>query len=171
MRPFIKFEKTQVSFHSKAARINNESMPISDKDTERCNNWIDSYRNALESKDKADTLLNIGREMYNWLNGEAGIMDRLVNEETGNPLIVDFIGTGGRRTQGTLRFLQAPWELLADEQGHLAAGTDLKFCPVRRINDPENETEPSQYRLCTVFMAAEPRDTKNPLSYEDEESS
>ncbi|MCP4107331.1 MAG: CHAT domain-containing protein, partial [Desulfobacteraceae bacterium] len=47
----------------------------------------------------------------------------------------------------------------------------LKFCPVRRINDPENETEPSQYRLCTVFMAAEPRDTKNPLSYEDEESS
>ncbi len=168
VRASIRFEKTRVAVHCEAAGVKHQSRTIGEGDFERCGGWIDTYRNAIGKKDAAETFLNIGQDMYDWLNGGVGIMDRLAGVD--RMLVADFIVAGGRRGRETLRFLEAPWELLADESGHLAADEYLKFCPVRRIGEPGEPDEPSPYRLSVVFMAAEPRDSNVPLSYEAEEA-
>ncbi len=69
-----------------------------------------------------------------------------------------------------LRFLEVPWELMAKQDQRLSAHPDLAFCPVRRIGKASEPRTPSEYRLSTFFMMAEPRGQGTPLRYEEEET-
>ncbi|MCP4694917.1 MAG: CHAT domain-containing protein, partial [Desulfobacterales bacterium] len=145
-----------------------EWRPIGEKEKSRFSDWITSYRRALGSADAAETLLNIGRDIFGWLNGDEGWMERVL-EVVNPPFFMEF--TIRRRPDPDARaFLEVPWELMADETGHLAADPHTIFCPVRRIGKRGEPAEPSEYRLSTVFMAAAPRGGDSPLRYEEEES-
>lgn len=132
--------------------------------------WIDSYNHAVKQYNNREQLLNIGRAIFAWLDGDQGWLgEYLENPEC--PFVIEFqIPVRSSETQKA--FIEAPWELLANETGHLAKNPDLKFCPIRRIGDEsENKREVSKYKLNTVFMAASPRHVKPVLAYEQEESS
>jgi len=167
MRPQIRYEKERLVIEYGDRR---ETRPLKKDDSGKFDQWIEVYRDALKTNDNAEKLLQTGREIYNWLNGDAGHMDTLLDNVSDNPLIVEFVVTGRRPAPEALQFLEVPWELLADESGHLAADQYLSFCPVRRIGEPEPAELPSEYRLSAVFMAAEPENGGSPLNYEAEEA-
>ena len=69
-----------------------------------------------------------------------------------------------------MQFLQAPWELLADDKGFLAQDAALRFSPFRRLGTPQAAPELSEYRFGLVFMAGAPRGSDE-LDYDGEEIS
>ena len=99
-----------------------------------------------------------------------------IKESCVSPLIVEF--TVPLRPNDQQRaFLNVPWELLADTNGHWAKRGDLLFTPVRRFGKRSDPLAASQYRLSTVFMAASPRDVQmvrfgalQELHFEEEEA-
>ncbi|MFP4033311.1 MAG: CHAT domain-containing protein, partial [Desulfococcaceae bacterium] len=152
-----------------------EERTLSDNDFQTFRRWIETYRNCLRKSDEAAVLLRIGREMYHWLNGALGAMDRLL-DDGGPPVAVEFRipkrrpRPGNPTHQNELTFLDVPWELLAEDGVHLAGDDYTQFCPVRRIGNPTAPEPPSEFRLSAVFMAAEPRDAHSHLRYEAEET-
>lgn len=66
-------------------------------------------------------------------------------------------------------FLQVPWELLADHQGHLAFDAIRPYCPVRRLGKPAQPPKPDDLCLGLTFMAAAPRGAEE-LDYGAEEN-
>ncbi len=141
-----------------------------DADFDKFKEWIDSYNHAVKQSDNRELLLKIGRDIFSWLNrGQDWLVEYLKNPES--PFVIEF-RIPVRSSEVQKAFIEAPWELLADETGHLAKDPDLKFCPIRRIgNESDKKREPSKYKLNTVFMAASPRHVKPVLAYEQEESS
>ncbi len=67
--------------------------------------WNVSYRLAMPTLDNSRTLLAINREIYSWLDGDAGRMERLLESFDGHPWIVEF-GVGARPGEDALRFLE-----------------------------------------------------------------
>lgn len=114
----------------------------------------------------AAALLALGRELYDWLNGEQGWLRQLRQVVT-----ADF----GLELRGPLEpddvewaVLNAPWELLADEKGFLAEDIILGFAPVRRLGQPKASPPLDAYRLGVAFMASTPRGVVD-LDFEHEE--
>jgi CHAT domain-containing protein len=130
--------------------------------------WITTYQ-AIKKIDKnEEQLLELGKNLFNWLNGADWLSRVLDNVDA--PFFIEF-QIPKRASEAQHAFTEAPWELLADDKGHLAKDPFIKFCPLRRIG--WNITEPpvpSKYWLNTVFMAASPRDVEPMLAYEKEES-
>jgi len=142
---------------------------VAGKDTSSFKSWIKFYHLAVEKDDNREELLKIGQEIYNWLNRDDHWIEKLL--KTGEvPLFIEFV-IPKRENDAQTAFIDVPFELLADENGHLAKDPGVKFCPVRRIGESgKKPPEPSEYRLSTLFMAAEPRNAGVPLSYEHEEN-
>ena len=65
--------------------------------------------------------------------------------------------------------MHAPWEILADAEGFLAARMNLQFAPLRRIGLKGNSPGPAPYRLALMFMAAAPEGVAE-LAFEAEEN-
>ena len=147
-----------------------EFKELTPADFDRFDAWIAGYRLALGRPDAPGSLLAIGREMYRWLDGNVRRMERTIMASSPVPLVAEF-RVGERPSPEELAFLETPWELLADEHGHLAADARVRFSPVRRIGAPSREEGPSLYRLSAVFMAAEVRNGGGRLQYEREEAS
>ncbi|EGV27914.1 hypothetical protein ThidrDRAFT_4293, partial [Thiorhodococcus drewsii AZ1] len=126
--------------------------------------WSTRYAQAVRTGDPVD-LLAIGREIFDWLdaNGWAsgwagGTGARLLEirvTDPGSPL--------GRA------LLDAPWELLADRNGHLAGDAVQLFELVRRIGPAAEPVKPIHSDLQVIFMAAAPEGQKI-LDFEAEES-
>lgn len=142
----------------------------SDADFDKFKEWIDSYNHAVKQYANREHLLEIGRELFSWLNlGQNWLVKYLKNPQ--RPLMIEF-QIPVKSSQAQKAFIEAPWELLADKTGHLAKDPDLTFCPIRRIGKESDEKRAaSKYKLNTVFMAASPRHVKPELAYEQEESS
>jgi tetratricopeptide (TPR) repeat protein/CHAT domain-containing protein len=142
---------------------------ITSEDLDRFDQWIGSYRLILQSRsrDNRDALFKLGQDIYNWLNGAGGWLKRLFASSSSPPFILDFTVTA-QPGKDELRFLEVPWELLADNQKHLGTAPTIRYCPVRRIGIKGEPWAPSTYRLNTVFMAAAPRGSAS-LRYEEEE--
>ncbi|WP_074769913.1 CHAT domain-containing protein [Magnetospirillum fulvum] len=115
-------------------------------------------------------LLEIGRELYGWLDGRQGWLGDLRRVllppflfEIRAPLVPD---------RAVLAVLRAPWEVLANDRGFLAADSDLGYAPFRRLGEPVAPAKRPQlpaFRLGIAAMASAPRGQRE-LDYEAEES-
>ena len=131
--------------------------------------WIDTYRSAKEQSESNTHLLQLGRRMFQWLDQSDGWFSQGL-ENTAIPLIVEVQIPKRNISHAQHSFVEAPWEVLADEQGFLAKEGTVQYCPVRRIGQPQRPRSASQFRLNTVFMASAPRNLKPELNFELEES-
>jgi tetratricopeptide (TPR) repeat protein len=163
----IRCEESRLVFTDEAAQLFGQSRPLTDRDFQRFQDWADRYRLALADRDPAAALVAIGREMYFWLNGGELWLEQSRQFAT-SPWKLEF-AVPLEPGDNDQRFLNAPWELLADADGHLAARRDLVFCPARRVGRRTKPLAPSPYRLSMVFMAAAPRGVAN-LQFEQEEA-
>lgn len=121
----------------------------------------------LEAEQASAGLLALGRELYAWLEGDAGQLTQL-QERASRPFVFEIRGPRTpTEAQGAL--LWAPWELLANGKGFLAQDALLNFCPVRRLGRAEAAAPLGDYRLGLAFMASAPRG-QQALDYEAEES-
>jgi len=123
--------------------------------------WQETYATNLKTTDPGEVFLALGREMLAWLN-QHGWLNRLRRVTTLELRIDD-----ADQPLATA-FLECPWELLANEKGHLVLEKS-RLQVVRRIGEPEPAPAPSTHRLSTVFMAAAPGGRDN-LFYETEEA-
>jgi hypothetical protein len=145
-----------------------ESRVLDSKAFDRFRTWSDAYRKLLGKTNNSEELLALGREIYQWLDGAEGWLGRSLPSVYPPPAIVEFAAPL-RPSDDQRAFLEVPWELLADQGGHLAWNEDLIYCPLRRLGVPDEPAPSSPYRLSVVFMAAAPRQERN-LRYEEEET-
>jgi len=134
---------------------------------------LDSRYGLLERHTDPDAAIGIGRDFYRRLDGDQHQLNRLL-EEAPRPLILSVHCPRRRPSPAEWALLQAPWELLADDKGYLAADTLLQYSPQRRLGPiptptTQAPTPPDDYRLGLAFMAAAPQDAPV-LDYEAEEA-
>ena len=149
----------QIRCDSNGLRVHRQ---LSDSDFERFKQWSSSYVAALSRELSRHTMLQIGGQMREWLDGGERCLERVLNTAE-PPLVLEFSTV--RADPEAREFLDAPWELLADASGCWAERGSLVYCPVRRL-DP---LPPSPYKLSAVFMAAAPKGVGQ-LRFEDEEA-
>src|SRR5262245_15425503 len=121
-----------------------------------------------KQKDPSAGLSLLGKERFGFLDGEGRHFATLLDRAP-RPLHFEIAATSRRPSAAELTLLRAPWELLANDEGFLAADVRLGFSPLRRLGRPETPPRPDQYRLGVVFMAASPRGQVE-LDYEAEET-
>jgi tetratricopeptide (TPR) repeat protein len=113
------------------------------------------------------TLLQIGRDLHAWLDGSQRWLERLSGQLFG-PFELEVEASSNPDAAGWA-VLHAPWELLADTHGFLAANAERPFAPVRRLGQAAMPLPLDGYRLGIAFMAAAPRGERE-LDYEAEEA-
>lgn len=108
-----------------------ERRGLGPTDAGRFADWRATYRALLDRREAEGDLLRLGGDMAAWLDGGEGWLGRVLRS-CQPPLIVEFQGLdpGDETVQA---FLQAPWELLAGPDGHLAADAIVRYAPVRRL--------------------------------------
>jgi hypothetical protein len=125
------------------------------------------YALARQSGDR-DTLLEIGRALYRWLDGREAWLAALRRQQT-SPFVLEIRGPLDPNA-AEWSVLHAPWELLAPGDGDfLAANAELRFAPVRRLGMPAMPARLDDHRLGVAFMAASPRGQQE-LDFEAEEA-
>jgi len=132
---------------------------------------LNSRYGLLERRTDPNAAIGIGRDLYRRLDGDQRQLSRLL-EEVPRPLILSVHCPRRRPSPAEWALLHAPWELLADDQGYLAADALLQYSPQRRLGPiPTTQvpTPPDDYRLGLAFMAAAPQDAPA-LDYEAEEA-
>ncbi len=67
-----------------------ENRPLSDADTAQLQQWADRHRQLARAKSSSDQpLLDLGREMFAWLDGDTHFLARVL--DTSSPsLLVEF---------------------------------------------------------------------------------
>jgi hypothetical protein len=110
----------------------------------------------------------IGRDFYRWLDGEQHALRRLLDALT-PPLLLTVHCPSRAPSPAEWALLYAPWELLADEAGFLAADALRQFSPLRRLGPVTDVPALDAYRLGLAFMAAAPEGVSE-LDYEAEEA-
>lgn len=126
------------------------------------------YTELLKRKGAAGDLLDLGRDLYRWLDGDSGDLTRLIGDAP-RPLRFEICCTARRPPDGERALLDAPWELLADSNGFLAGDVRLGFALVRRLGRAVEPAAPGEHRLGLAFMAASPEGAVE-LDYEAEET-
>ena len=165
-RTKLSIEDGQLLFCCEDAGVD-DRRPLEGDDHGRFEQWGTAYRHACGQRDAAEKLLELGREMFDWLDGGGRWIER-ARAAARPPWLVEFsVALHPSVVEGA--FLEAPWELLADGADHLAADTELIYCPIRRLAPPAEPEPPSESRLSMVFMAAAPEEQVT-LSYEAEEA-
>jgi tetratricopeptide (TPR) repeat protein len=145
-----------------------EDRPLTAADCQLLTAWAIRHRKLARADHSAGDLLELGHEIFGWLNGPAKFLERL-RDSAPTPLLIQF-ATGREDVAQARCFLDAPWELIAQDGQHWALRGDTAYCPVRRIGDAVQPPPASPARLSLVFMAAAPRGVAN-LNYEAEEAS
>ncbi len=166
MTTLFRIESDRLCLRCKQAGLD-ESRPLTAADESRFRGWLRDYHDSLRGYGDEPARLRLGRELYAWLDGDAGWLAR----SRATALVPWIVELRAPRDPGaSVRlFLQLPWELLADDRGYLAADFALRYTPVRRLGEPAQPADPSPCRLSLVFMAAAPRDQRR-LNYEAEET-
>jgi len=133
--------------------------------------WAQEYEQALKSLDSWNRLLDLGREIFAWLDQVSSGWLQEILRYARPPLLLEFqvpLHPQKKVRSKTHRFLNVPWELLADNSGFLAGHDKIKLLPIRRLGAASEPSPPSSYRFSMVFMAAEPHGVPH-LDYEGEE--
>ncbi|BAZ40614.1 TPR repeat-containing protein [Calothrix sp. NIES-4101] len=126
--------------------------------------------------DRPAQLQNIGRELYQWLDGKEGWLRRGLEESDEQQIYLDLIqtseaqGLNPQTQKVALGLAHLPWELLHDGSRFLLLETNL--LPVRKVQQRQNRVIGTQNRpLRLLFMATSPEYPGiSPLGFEREET-
>ena len=147
-----------------------------DGDVELLTGLAGRYVRAVRTGSRPDEFIAIGRELFTWLDGDAGQLSQLL-ETAERPLVFEVRGPR-TPTERAWAVLRAPFELLAPPpsgspaeaaSGFLAEDAYLRFCVVRRLGAPGTPPPLDGFRLGLAFMASSPRG-QHELDYEAEEA-
>jgi hypothetical protein len=141
---------------------------ISPDDAEFLKDLAARYGQAVLAGSDSGAFIELGRELYGWLDGDEGQLGGLL-ERAARPAVFEVAGP--RSPSGAAwAVLRAPFELLARPGGGFLAGDALdRFCVVRRLGKEQSAPPPDGFRLGLAFMASSPRGQQE-LDFEAEES-
>jgi hypothetical protein len=126
------------------------------------------YVRAVHAGSDAGVLVELGRELYGWLDGDQGQLGVLL-ERAASPLVFE-VGTPRAPSAEAWAVLRAPFELLARPgAGFLAEDELVRFGVVRRLGPIGQRPELDGLRLGVAFMASSPRGQYE-LDFEAEEA-
>jgi tetratricopeptide (TPR) repeat protein len=142
---------------------------VKQSDVDLLNALADRYVRAVRARSDEGTLVGIGRELWEWLDGEHGQLTLLL-ENAGRPVVFEVRGPGSPSAE-EWAVLRAPWELLAPPGGggFLAADELVRFSVARRLGNPRTAAALDKFRLGLAFMASSPRG-QHELDFEAEEA-
>jgi tetratricopeptide (TPR) repeat protein len=128
--------------------------------------------------DNLHDLQQLGRRLYQWLDGREGWLRRALNEADEQTIVLDLIQTS--EAQGlnpetervALGLGHLPWELLHAVGGFLLEREDISVLLVRCVQQRQTQVIGVQNRpLRLLFMATSPEDPRvPPLGFEQEEA-
>ena len=128
----------------------------------------DRYVRAVQAGSDAGVFVELGRELFGWLDGDQGQLTALL-ERVARPLIFEVQGPP-KPSDAAWALLRAPFELLAQPGGGFLAEDELaRFCVVRRLCPAGKQPGPGPFRLGLAFMASAPRG-QHELDFEAEEA-
>src|SRR3954451_12498475 len=108
------------------------SRPLDAETVAILSRYRERHAELLATDNPAPGLLALGLDLYRFLDGDPGDLTALI-ERAPRPLQFEIVSTTARPGPAGLALLSAPWELLADDRGFLAADDTLGFRLVRRI--------------------------------------
>ncbi|WP_062155170.1 tetratricopeptide repeat protein [Beggiatoa leptomitoformis] len=111
--------------------------------------------NAKQHYEDGLQLQNLGKDLFNWLNGQESTLQNFQQET-----ILQIPNTHGLH--------HLAWELLHTEQ-YLCMNLHKPFTPLRLIGKEKQNIEPAKRQLRVLFMASSPEDVKPVLAFEKEE--
>uniref|UniRef100_UPI0035630133 CHAT domain-containing protein n=1 Tax=Amycolatopsis kentuckyensis TaxID=218823 RepID=UPI0035630133 len=124
---------------------------IGDPDVDFLKGITDRYAHASS----ADALLELGRELFGWLDGDQGQLHTWL-ERAVAPAVLEVRGPQWP-SDAQWQLLRAPFELLAwPGGGFLAENGILRFGVTRRLGAASAPAELGSYRLGVAFMASSP---------------
>jgi tetratricopeptide (TPR) repeat protein len=125
------------------------------------------YVRAVQAGSDAGVFVDLGRELYGWLDGDQGQLSLLL-ERVVSPVVFEVRGPGSPSDRAWA-VLRAPFEVLARPGGGLLAEDELvRFCVVRRLGPVGQRPVLDGFRLGLAFMASSPREQPE-LDFEAEE--
>jgi len=126
------------------------------------------YVRAVRASGDAGVFVELGRELYSWLDGEQGQLSAVV-ERAARPVVFEVAGPRSP-SDAAWAVLRAPFELLAQPGGGLLAEDELaRFSVVRRLGPAGRRPALDGFRLGLAFMASSPRGWHE-LDFEAEEA-
>lgn len=145
-------------------------LSVTDEVRAQWRSWITRYRDAVDRR-RSDDLVGVGREMLSWLDSTGWVGQWLAHP---GPRELEVAGDTPETADQQL-LLALPWELLASDQGFLAADRIQTFVVWRRIGEPGVPFEAGHCDLSVLFMAASPDAASSglwisDLDYEAEEA-
>ena len=157
------FDGQHLEFRGTGGRV--EERPVNSADLKKLVGWASRYEAGLRSRAPAP-LAELGRELYEWLDGSGHWLQALHKGSGPRELTLEVSGDPGEAER---YLLDVPWELLADEQGFLSAHEARPLVLCRRLGEMGRVADPAHADLLLMFMAAAPYGEKV-LDYEFEES-
>ena len=131
-----------------------------------------------KESDRLPYLTEIGRQLYDWLDGKEGWLRNALDETDEQTIYLDLSQTS--EAQGlnpetervALGLAHLPWELLRDRTGFLLQRQDIAVLPVRSVQQRNTKVaEVANRPLRLLFMATSPEHPGiAPLQFEQEEA-
>lgn len=131
-----------------------------------------------QQRDHLPYLTQLGRQLYQWLDGKEGWLRRALDEADEQTILLDLIKTSEAKglnpetERVALGLAHLPWELLHDGAGFLIERQNLSVLPVRSVQQRQTPVIGVQNRpLRLLFMATSPEDPRvATLEFEREEA-
>ncbi|MDZ8069124.1 MAG: CHAT domain-containing protein, partial [Nostoc sp. DedQUE08] len=131
-----------------------------------------------QQRDHLPYLTQLGRQLYQWLDGKEGWLRKALDEADEQTILLDLIKTSEAKglnpetERVALGLAHMPWELLHDGAGFLIERQNLSVLPVRSVQQRQTQIIGVQNRpLRLLFMATSPEDPRvPPLGFEQEEA-
>jgi hypothetical protein len=96
--------------------VASEQRRLDEAAVEQIRGFAETYRALLGKREAQAQLLVLGRQLYDWLDGEEHWLQRV---RSARPLVLE-LRAPAAPDANEWAVLHAPWELLADERGFLA---------------------------------------------------
>ncbi|MBW4684427.1 MAG: tetratricopeptide repeat protein [Komarekiella atlantica HA4396-MV6] len=131
-----------------------------------------------QQKDSLPYLTQLGRQLYQWLDGKEGWLRKSLDEADEQTIHLDLIqtsevqGLNPQTERVALGLAHLPWELLHDGIGFLLQRQNISVLPVRSVQQRQTQIIGVQNRpLRLLFMANSPEHPRvPPLGFEQEEA-